>query len=146
MPLKTPAQWSANWNNAMQQASEPYMKGIQATTVDPAEAAIAQQTRLVANFNAAINNGSWAGGLRASAAKGIWKANALSKGVARIGPGAQQAVPKVQAHAQAMFPVLQQLQATVASMPKGGTENALSRVRAMLTAMAQFKASKNQAA
>jgi hypothetical protein len=126
----------------MAQSTDAYTKGIQATTQDPAEAAIAQQSRMLQNVTAAITNGTWAGGLRKAAANNQWKNNSLQKGAQRIALGAQQALPKVTAHQNAIYPVNQQLQATVSQLPKGGTENALARVRAMLTAYAAFKASK----
>lgn len=146
MALKTPQQATQKWASQMAQATEAYSKGVQSVTTDPAEAAVAQQSRLIQNFMASVNSGAWANGLRAAAAKGTWKANALSKGVARIGPGAAAAIPKMMAHQQSIFPVNQQLQAQLAQMPKGGKENAKARFSAMLDAYDQFKAAKRASA
>ena len=144
MPLKTPQQMTENWAAKMSVAGEAYKKGVQATTVDPAEAAIAQQSRMLSGVQQSITSGRWASGLRRSAAKGSWKAGAMAKGADRIATGAIAAKPKMLEHATAIFPINQDIRATVQSMPKGGVENAIARMRVMLTKYDAFKAAKGQ--
>lgn len=142
MPLKTPQQTTENWAAKMAQAGDAYKKGVSATTQDPAEAAIAQQGRMLAGIQQAVGTGRWANGLRKAAAKGSWKAGALGKGADRLTSGALQAKPKMMEHAAAIYPVNQQLQQTLGGMAKGGKENAVARFRAMLDAYTAFKDAK----
>jgi hypothetical protein len=142
MPLKTPQQMTEAWATKMGTASDAYKKGVAATTTDPAEAAIAEQGRMIAGIQSAVASGRWANGLRKAAAKGAWKAGALGKGADRLTSGAIAAKPKMMEHATAIYPVNQQLKQTLAGMPKGGKENAKQRFAAMLDAYDAFKQAK----
>jgi hypothetical protein len=133
-----------NWASKMAGAGDAYTKGIQSTTVDPAEAAIAQQPRMLSGIQQAVTSGRWAAGLRRAAAKGTWKTNAITKGAQRLATGALQAKQKMMEHATAIYPVNQDIRNTIATMAKGGTENAVARIRVMLQKYADFKAAKAQ--
>lgn len=138
MALKTPAQIAQKWVDKMTTAGDAYKAGVQSVTEHPGDAAIAQQARMVNNLTAAVSSGKWAKGLKKQTLE-QWKQSAAQKGAERLANGANQAKSKMLAHATQVLPVLQDIQSTVKSMPKGGLENGLARARVAMQKMIEFK-------
>src|SRR5581483_3270005 len=98
-------------------------------------AAAARQKNVWAQ-NVAASQDKWA---RRVAAVTVtdWQEAAISKGVPRIGAGAQAAIPKMQAFLQQFLPFQESI---VNSLPPRGDLNAnVNRMVQMVTKTAQFK-------
>lgn len=133
-----PAQtWGTNWQQGVQGAQQKYSDGINNTTVDVAQRAIAQQGALLAGFTQAVTSGEWARRLAAVGTAG-WKAASVAK-AANYGTGATAGLPKYQSFAQQAQPVWAQLSAGIDGMASGGKANALARVGAWIDGMQSFK-------
>ena len=123
----------------MSTASTPYSAGIDRVTESPMGKAADQIQRMQAGINAAFANGYTEKRLRASSLA-AWKQKAKTKGASALAQSATQALPKYQQYAAIAQPIVQQAQAQIKSMPKGGDANATARFQAMLAAMHQVSA------
>jgi hypothetical protein len=111
------------WANSAGAAQTRYTEGVQSTNLDPTALAVAQQTKLLQNFQQAIQNGRWSRSLQRVA-----KAANYSTGI-----NASQ-----QKYAEAIAPVLQveaQLQSQIASMPKATLQDSINRMAAWATGL-----------
>lgn len=116
MVQKNPKQVADRWAARMNQSTDKMREGINAVQVSPTELAAARQDAYVAGVVEAANSGKWRNGLlRVTLAD--WKAATLAK-VARVGPGATQAVPKMEAFMADFLPFLDRV---VAGLPARGT-------------------------
>jgi hypothetical protein len=106
-----------NWKNSTATGQQAYVAGIQGTTVDPTQLAIANAQAALANYSQAITSGRWAARL-AAAGKAKWSANAVAKagnwstGIA-AGAGAYQSAM------QTWLPIIDNAAAQVRTMPSG---------------------------
>ena len=76
--MKSAAQAASNWTNSAGRATADYTAGVQNTTKDQAGLAVAAQARLLANFTAAVTNGTWAAGVQRGGTA-YWKAQTQAK-------------------------------------------------------------------
>lgn len=76
--MKSAAQAAQNWTGSAGRAATAFSEGVQSTTKDQAGLAVAQQALLVANFNAAVNNGRWAAGVTRRGTA-YWKSQTIAK-------------------------------------------------------------------
>jgi hypothetical protein len=116
MALPTAQEVAAKWKQRTSAAQADYLEGVARTDKDPTALAIAAGPRLLANFTAAFNNGSWANGLRRIGKQG-WQKAVADKGGQNFSNGVNAAESKV---AEAFAPLLafeQSLQNEVAGMP-----------------------------
>lgn len=107
---------AAKWRQRTSAAQQDYLDGVANTDKDPTALAIAAGPRLLANFTARFQDGTWANGLR-RAGKAGWQRGVADKGGANFANGVQAAENKV---ADAFGPLLafeQNLQNEVGSMP-----------------------------
>lgn len=58
--LPTPADMVAKWKNRVQAAGPAYAAGTLNCTVNPMQLAVAQQAKMVANWQQSVNSGRWA--------------------------------------------------------------------------------------
>lgn len=104
-----------NWTQSAGAAQQRYVDGINNTSVDPTQRAIASQGALLANFQNAVTSGRWARAL-SNAGKAKWQQNAIAKaGNYSTGIAAGE-----QAYATAMqvwLPRIHQAAASAKSMP-----------------------------
>jgi hypothetical protein len=137
MAMKTAAEVAAKWQRNSANAVEDFKKGIQAVTESPTQKAAQHLDRAAANFAAAVSSGRMARKLQAVTLQ-QWQAAATGKGAQRFASGVQAATPKMAAFMQAFLPVAQAASQEVQSMPKGTTEAAVDRVRAVISKFKQF--------
>ena len=107
----------ANWKNSTATGQTSYVQGIQATSVDPTQLAIARATEAMQNYAQAISSGRWAARL-AAAGKAKWQSQSVAKagnwstGVA-AGEGAYNTAM------QTWLPIIDSVAAQVRTMPSG---------------------------
>lgn len=117
-------------------AQQRYTEGVQATSVDPTALAVAQQAKLVANFQAAVNNGRWARALQRVGGAG-WKSATIAK-ASNFGTGFSAGRQK---YLDAIGPVLAfeaQLQQQIDSMPSTTIQDSINRMAAWANGLHQW--------
>lgn len=129
--MKDPQMVAQNWAQNLAAATNKIKAGVMGTQKNPMQRAVAQQSYMVTRWNAAVNSGLWA--QRTSAVSmSDWQNRMVTVGVQRIAQGAQAAQPKVAAFQQQWLPLMDQISAQVQAMPRGGVENAVARMRAVI--------------
>lgn len=114
--LPTAQQVADKWKTRTAAAQQDYLDGVAGTDKDPTALAIAAGPRLLANFTARFNDGTWANSLR-KAGKAGWQKAVADKGGSNFANGVNAAGEKV---ASAFGPLLafeQNLQNEVGAMP-----------------------------
>ena len=127
------------WANRTGAAGQDYLAGVMQTDKDPTALAIQNQGRLVANFNAAVQNGTWANALRARGKAG-WQQAVADKGVTNFQTGVAAAKDRV---AQAFGPLLAYeagLQRTINGLPNVTDADREARMLAWVRGMRQYRA------
>jgi hypothetical protein len=124
------------WTQSAGAAQQRYTEGVQATTKDPTQLAIAQQAKLQNNFVAAVSSGKWSRALARVGAAG-WKAAAVAKANNySTGINASQ-----QKYMDAIGPVLQveaQLQQQLQSMPSTTIQDSVNRAAFWINGLHQW--------
>lgn len=136
--MLTPQQIAAKWAQRTQQATQAYIAGIQATTVNPMAMAAAAAPKYLQGVQDAVNSGRWQKGLARNPAS-YWQSQAVNKGANRLGTGASNAQPKMEAFLTKFLPVLQQNVAQVKAMPNNTFDDRMARMVQMATLNHQFK-------
>lgn len=137
MALPSATDVARKWAARAGAAGPDYQAGVQNTDKDPTQLAIANQGRLVANFNARVQDGTWAARLRAVGKAG-WIQAVLDKGVTNYQNGVQAAESKV---ADAFGPLLAfeaNLQRTIQSMPSTTDADREARMLAWVRGMRSY--------
>lgn len=136
-PIDTGA-WSKNWKQGMDAAGPAYQRGIANCDVDPMERAANALEKAKTNYIQAIDSGKTARRLRETS-KATWQQLASSKGASRLSTGANEALPKVNAKIARMAPLMDQLRATIDSMPNNTPSEREQRMLAWTRGMAAIK-------
>jgi hypothetical protein len=136
-----PARMAQNWQSGMgsAQATANYKAGVQSVTTSPG--ALAATPDAIQRYLDGVNQ-SVASGRRQAALNAVslqyWQNQAINKGAPRLATGAAAALPKFQSFSQKIAPLLTQISAHVAGMPKGGFANAVSRSSYAIQQMLAF--------
>jgi len=104
------------WQADALAAVQRYGTGVQNTTKDPTALAVAQQARLLQNFQAVVNSGKWAQALQSVGQAG-WKAAVAAKGITNYQTGVQNAQSKFLAAFTPLLAYESTLQSQVDAMP-----------------------------
>jgi len=138
--MKTDATAAAQkWATKMAGASQFYTAGVQAVQEAPGAAAARQAQVAAQNYQARINDGSWAKRVGA-VTLGSWQQAAITKGAPRLASGAQAAQPKVQAFLTDFLPFEQNVVNQVkSSMPRGTLEQNIARATAVMQGLSKFR-------
>ena len=131
MAVKTdPTTAAASWVSGMQSAGPKYTAGVQAVKVAPGQLA-ANAADTWAN-NVAMAKPKFAKNV-AAVSLSAWVDAAVNKGAGRLGSGATQAQPKMQAFMSKFIP---QLSGIVNGLPQRGTfEQNVNRLTSFVTAV-----------
>lgn len=121
------------WAGRVAASGANWLQGVQSTEVSPSDAAIAQQNKLVTNFNAAVSSGRWASSLRAWP-RDRWVQQTVSVGAGKYTSGAQKGQPKLEAYFQAAAPVYAQARAL-----RQGQDDPNTRIQKNLDLMRSLK-------
>jgi hypothetical protein len=125
------------WKAGASQGQTRFVEGVQATTEDPTQAAIAAQQKLLQGFNDAVQSGRWARNLAAVGMSG-WKQATLDK-ANNYSTGINAGAGKYQTRMQTWLPITQQNAASVRSMPNNSFADSLARMQAFATAQHNAK-------
>ena len=129
--MKTAAQASQNYGASAGRAQSSWVAGIEGTTKDQANLAVAAEARLVQGFNEAVANGRWRSGVLARGT-GYWKSQSVAK-AASYGLGVTQGQNNYAAAASKFMPAIANI---VQSLPARGDINQnIERVRALALAL-----------
>ncbi len=132
------AEFAEKWGRRTKAAVPDFVRGVQRTNINPMQAAVAQQSVMQTNLNAAIDSGRWADGLNAVSISD-WKDKTANVGAQRISAGVDAAAPKVAAFAAVLLPHIEAGQALLEQTPRGDFEANLNRMNTFVRHMHDMK-------
>lgn len=127
----------SRWQQSAGTAQTRFTEGVQATTKDPTQLAVAAQNKLLQGFNDSVQSGRWARNLAAVGQAG-WKSATLAK-ANNYSTGIQAGAPKFQAAMQTWLPIINSASAQVQSMPNNSFADSLARMNAFATMLHNAK-------
>lgn len=135
---KNAAAVADKWARRLAQSTPDIEAGVQAVTVAPSERAIAAKSKMVQNFNQAMTDGKWERGLE-RVSLDDWKRSMLTKGISRIGQGAEEGKGKMEAYMREALPFMEELQRKIDAMPDLTLEDSIARMTTWIRGMSEFK-------
>jgi hypothetical protein len=131
---KNPADVAKKWSQGLAASGSAITAGVQAVTVAPGQAAVAQKAQYVAGVQANVDK--WA---RRTAAVplGDWQSAMINKGVPRIATGATAAEPKFEAFMGKLLPHIDQVKRTLPA--RGNLDQNIARMTTFVRGMTTFK-------
>ena len=134
--MQNPQAVAAKWGTAMSGAGTAYTAGVQAVTTAPGQLAAAAaplwaQNTVAAQPKFAANS--------AAVSLQSWQKSAVDKGAARLGQGAQAALPKFTAAMTQVLPFIEQVRGSLPA--RGNLDQNIQRSVAFQRGMAAFKKS-----
>ncbi len=139
MTRVTPQQWLSKWSTNLNAAGPYITSGVSKVTVAPAQSAIAAQALMLANLTAAVTSGKWAKNLGAVTLD-QWKTSMTTKGIPRIAQGTAAAVQNKVASITTLLNNVDQAVASLASTPRGNTQQNIQRAVTFMTNMSTISA------
>lgn len=136
MAQTDPAAAAAKWASRLSAATPEITAGVNAVQTAPGQKAAAQKALWVQRVQNSADK--WARNVSRVSLED-WKQAMLTKGVNRIGSGAQAAVPKMQQFMAEFLPYVEQGAQRVRSMPKGDLASSIARATAMIQHNAAFR-------
>lgn len=133
MAGQSPDQIAAQWANRLGASSQRITDGVNAVTVAPGQAAARQKVAYAQGVQANVDK--WASRV-GQVPLGDWQQSMTTKGVQRIGAGAQAAQPKF---AQFMGKLIPHIQTVKAGLPpRGNLDQNIARMTTFVQGMAKF--------
>lgn len=120
-----------NWTTKSSGAQQAFVDGVNNTSVDPTQRAIANQSALLSGFNNAVNSGYWARRLSAVGKSG-WQSKTIAK-AANYGTGIAAGKDAYAAAMSTWLPIIDQTAAAAKNMPGGSLGNNLARANYFAT-------------
>jgi hypothetical protein len=120
---KTLDQVVSRWTSSTAGGQQAFVDGIQGTTVDPTQLAIANQAGYLSGVQQSV--GLWAANL-AKAGKAKWQANSVAK-AGNWTTGVNQGATAYQSSMSTWYPILQQTGATARAMPGQTIDQRIAR-------------------
>lgn len=120
-----------NWTTKSAGAQQAFVDGVNNTTVDPTQRAIANQSGLLSGFNNAVNSGYWARRL-AAVGKAGWQSKTIAK-ASNYGTGIAAGKDAYSAAMSTWLPIIDQTAAQAKNMPGGSLGNNLARANYFAT-------------
>lgn len=133
---KDPATVATLWANRLQGAQAEIAAGVAAVKEAPGAAAARQVDVWLARVQA--SRAKWVRNV-SGVTLSQWQRSMTEKGIPRVGPGAQAAIPKVTQFMQDFLPFVEQGAATVRSMPKASLQDGIARAVAMIQHNARYE-------
>lgn len=137
---KSPQAVAEKWARRTAASTQDIIDGVNAVRTNPAESAIAKKQKLVANFNAAVNDGRWERGLR-RVSLDSWKQAMIQKGVQRVAQGADAAKGKMTTFMSELLPYQDSVKAEIDNLPDLTLEDSANRMTTWMRRMAAFQRS-----
>lgn len=132
-----PTEATAMWSSGMANSTEKWKKKIAQVRVNPAQKAVAAKEKMVARFQASMNDGSYEAAMQGVTLQS-WIQSATSK-ASRLAQGAQEGRPKMQAYLQAAKPIYDQNEAEIEAMPNVTEEDSVQRMIRNMQNMKKLK-------
>lgn len=136
--MKDPQAVTDKWAKRISSATDEIKAGVQAVTEAPGAAAVKKQTKLVQNWQNAVESGKWAQNTGAVTVE-QWKAQMLDKGVNRIATGANAAKDKVLKFQQDLLTFEANLKTKIDQMDDSTPEARTAKSIAWQDGMRKFK-------
>lgn len=114
------------------------VNGVKNVTVNPAEQAIAKEQKLVANWNASVQDGKWRAGMRRVTLQS-WQESMVTKGQARIASGVQAAQSKMEGFFTELIPYQDELNKKISTMNDTTLEDNIQRMAEWARGMSKFR-------
>jgi hypothetical protein len=133
-------QAATNWASKMASSGEKMKAGIQAVTQSPTAKAAQRQQAYLDGVMRAVSSGKYAAALNRVSLES-WKAAAINKGIPRVAQGAAEGKQRFQDFMTQFLPYVQQGVQALESMPRGGLEENIQRMVAMVRHNAAFQRS-----
>lgn len=130
--------WASRWAAGVEGASEKVTQGVQSTTKDPIQSAIAAAATWQRNVSSAAALQAYKSGLGRSN-KAQWQAAMIDKGIPNMGVGARAKQAMMPAIMAPVLAYASATQAAVNAMPKGKGANNEARMLAWSRRMGQYK-------
>ena len=136
---KRAADVAEKWGRRLKAAGADIKAGVDATTENPATAAIAALDKMLARFIEAMNSGKTERGLQRVTLES-WKKSMNEVGIGRIASGVDAKGNKKMADFMTEFlPFLESVQGQLANMPDTTFEDSVNRMVAQVRATHEFK-------
>lgn len=135
---KSPQSVAAKWSRNLSAAQQTIAEGVRAVTESPTEKAAREADRYLQGIQRAVAEGKWQDGLRAVGLED-WRQLMLSKGVTRIGQGAQASQSKFEAFMAEFLPHVEAGRRMLANMPRGDLASNIQRMIAMVEHNSRFR-------
>lgn len=122
------------YKSGVQGGANAYTVGINSVSVAPSQKAIAQQQKMVTNWNNAITSGKWAEKLNAVTLSS-WKSSATGMGAQNYVASADKGATKWGVWATESFPIIQAIQDEIEAMPSTTFQDNIQRMIYNVTEM-----------
>lgn len=137
---KNPQQVAQKWANNLGSSTAAIEAGVNAVQTAPTQLAKAKKAKMLANLTKAVQDGTWERGLdRVTLAD--WRTAMISKGIPRVGQGAQAAQGNFAEFMADMLPYQETLATQVKAMPDVTLDDNLNRMVAWARGMAKYQRS-----
>ncbi len=132
----TPQQYADKWSKRMKNSVTDIQTGIDGVTTSPMEKAIAKQDKMKQNLINAIDNGTWAAGLR-GVSLDQWKSITKAKVANSLSAGVDAAGTKMVKFGTYLQTTVNNALSTISTMPDLTFDDSMNKVRAFCQAMQQ---------
>jgi hypothetical protein len=132
---KDPTTVATLWANRLQASQTEIAAGVNAVTEAPGVRAARNQAGYLAGVQNSV--AKWARNTSAVTLSD-WQQSMINKGIPRVGPGAQAAIPKMTAFMSKWLPYVEQAAQTVRAMPNVTLQDGIARAVAQIQANANF--------
>ena len=138
MPKLSPQEAADKQVRNIKASIEQIKASINKVTENPCALAAAQEDKMLAKITESITSGKWARSLRRVSLTD-WKTAFITKGVSRIGTGAEAAKPKLIKFYTEFFPYLETVQAETKVMPNLNIDDAIAIAAHNIRRISEFK-------
>jgi len=140
MTKKTPAEVAEKWARKTAGATIDVKKGVENVTINPATLALAQEEKMVTNFNLAMADGKWSRAMQRVSLED-WRKAMINKGIPRMAQGAKEAQGKMEEFMREFLPFITAAQEEIHAMPSMTLEDNIERAVAWMRRLSGFQRS-----
>lgn len=130
----TPDRITDKWQRRMKGSVQDIQAGLDAMQIDPGQAAVAKQDKMLQNIQRSITDGTWAK-RRLAVSKQQFVEVTKRKVAQRLSSGVDEALPKRQRFDNYLVNTLNSVLPQIQNMPDMTLEDSVNRVRALMEHM-----------
>ena len=135
---KSPSEVAEKWARRLSGATEDIRRGVESLTEAPSQKAIQKKEKMKARWQEAIDSGIWEARLSKVTLE-EWREKVLSKGLARLPQGVEDARPKFEDFMGQLLPYIDNVRRKIEAMPDRTLEDRINRMTAFVREMAKFR-------